>query len=180
MSKSNSLEGLLSSYDKAEKVRLETEALKPRLENELNAALATGDVLDEKLAAGLQVKRGQLELIPYKIHQIETRMLDLKAEIDREYEVRFSRFYDEIGEVSNLEKIRIENVIKPLIPELVTPSCDAVINQILSLTKLSAQLGTLRDFAKFQKHLGNPVGAARNLISAEKDLVVIKANLAKS
>ena len=115
MSKQNpSLESLLKQFDKTEQLRADTEALKPRLENEINAVLSSGDSLDEKTALALQTKRGQLELIPAKLGQIMGRLTELETSIEAEFQSRFTDFQKQISAVHSIIRNRVLEALIPL------------------------------------------------------------------
>lgn len=174
MSKQTSLESLLTAFDKTEALRADTEALKPRLENEINAALASGDVLDEKIATSLQTKRGQLELIPAKLGQISAKSEELLVAIPTEFHSRFKAFDSQLQVLQSATKKKVVDVlsslmIDPLVVEELTN------RMIWTRTKLAVELSGLESAIRFQVGQQNIVGAARELLKSEKELALVKA-----
>jgi hypothetical protein len=171
MSKPNSLESLLAAFSKTEKLRDDTEALKTRLEGEVNAALDTGDVLNEKFAASLQTKRGQIDLVPAKLAQLSTRLISLTAEIQTEFDQRSIAFSRAIQAAGNVGKDKLRAAILPMLPELAAATGQAIVDFIFPRTKLAAQIAGIESPIQFQVVVHqNPVAAARLLLVAEKEL----------
>lgn len=169
-----SLEQLLASFDRAVQLRIETEALKPRLETEINDALASGDVLDENLAASLQIKRGQLELVPAKLNQLSAKSEELAIAIQPEFHCRLKLFTEELQTLRNAEAKRVLELFDQLgIDRL---EAEAVAAQgVLRRTKLNTELVSLESQIRFQVSQQDIVGAARELVRREQELAEIKA-----
>jgi hypothetical protein len=178
MSKPNSLELLLADFSKTEKLRDDTEALKIRLESEVNVALDTGDVLDEKTALALQTKRGQIDLVPAKLAQISARMSSLTAEIQTEFEQRSSAFSLAILAAGNVAKDKLRAVIIPMLHEFQADNGEEIVHFIFPRTKLANHLDGLESPIRYQAiNMQNPVAAARLLLAAEKELAGVKITL---
>lgn len=178
MSKPNSLESLLAAFSKTEKLRDETEALKIRLESEVNVALDTGDVLDEKTALALQTKRGQLDLVPAKLAQISARLISLTAEIQTEFDQRSIAFSHAILAANNVAKDKLRAVIIPMLHELQAENGEEIMHFIFPRTKLANQLAGLESPIRYQAvNMRDPVAAARLLLAAEKELAGVKITL---
>jgi hypothetical protein len=175
VSKLTSLESLLATFDKNEELRADTEALRPRLENEINAALASGDVLDEKIATSLQTKRGQLDLIPAKLGQISTKSEELQAAIQAEFQVLYNAFGSELRALQDAESKRIIAGLTKL--GLEQNYVEALVLQGISTrTNLSRNLAGLDSPISFQVAQKNIVQAARELLKSETGLAQLKAN----
>ena len=176
MSKPNSLESLLAAFSKTEKLRDETEALKIRLESEVNVALDTGDVLDEKTAQALQTKRGQIDLIPSKLASISTKSQELQAAIQTEFQVRYNAFSSELRALQDAESKRIIAELTKLGLEQNYVE-ELVLQGISARTNLSRNLAGLDSQISFQVvSLKNIVQAARELLKSETGLAQLKAN----
>jgi len=174
MSKLLTLESLLSAFDKTEQLRADTEGLKPRLEKEINEALATGDVLDEKLAAGLQTKRGQLDLINPKLAQCSARADELVAAIQAEFQNRYVAFTRELRALQNATVKRVLVLFNQLGVEAVDAETIAL-QGVWGRTRMARLLDGLDSAVKFQVSQQNIVGAARELVRRELELATIKA-----
>lgn len=175
MSKQNpSLESLLQQFDKAEKLRADTEALKPRLENEINAALASGDVLDEKTALALQTKRGQLDLCPAKLEQIADRLEKLTAEIQAEFNPRYIAFSRAVQDLSRQQKEKWTDGILPKIPKIKKAMAERHIAELYALTDQAAQIEGLVSVIRYPLTQQDFIGAARNLLQAENDFEIVR------
>jgi hypothetical protein len=173
-SKQPLLESLLATYDQNETLRSDTKELRPRLENEINAALAGGDALDEKTAAGLQTKRAQLEMIPAKLGQICARSDKLLDAIQTEFYSRFKPFEAELQLLQDKIKKRVLDVLSPLMIDPVVT--EELFNRtIWTRTKPAVELSGLVSVIQFQVSQQNIVGAARELLKREKELALIKA-----
>jgi hypothetical protein len=174
MSKLQTLESLLAAFDHTEALRVDTESLKPKLEAEIGAALATGDVLDEKIATSLQTKRAQLEMIPAKLGQISIRSEKLQAAIQTEFYSRFKTFDSELQVLQAATKKKVLDVLAPLMidPLVVQELFDRM---IWIRTKPAAELAGLRSGIDFQLTQQNIIGAARELLKRKGDLALIKA-----
>lgn len=171
MSKPNSLESLLAAFSKTEKLRDETEALKIRLEGEVNAALASGDVLENETAQALQTKRGQIDLVPGKLAQINARLESLAAEIQTEFDQRRNSFNSARAAAREVAKGKLRTIILPLIQELQGVTGEEIVQNLYPFTKLAAQLDAFDNPISFQITVHqNYVAAARLLLAAEKDL----------
>lgn len=178
MKKPDSLESLLESFSKTEKLRDDTEALKIRLEAEINAKLASGDALDEKTAQALQTKRGQLDLVPAKLAQISARLTSLTAEIQTEFDQRSIAFSRAIQTAGNVAKDKLRAVIIPMLNELQADNGEEIVHFIFPRTKLANQLDGLESPIRYQAvNMQNPVAAALLLLAAEKELAGGKTTL---
>jgi hypothetical protein len=175
MSKQNStLESLLAAFNKTEALRADTEALKPRLETEINGVLASGDVLDEKTALSLQTKRGQLDLIPAKLEQISTRRRELEAEIEIEFNKRYMSFRANIRLETDNVRRKVLATIQPLMFEPMAAATFA--DMICPRTKLAIEFDGLTSPIDFQiTVIQNTITASRELLKREKELAQIKA-----
>lgn len=174
MSKPLTLESLLAAFDKTEQLRADTEALKPRLETEINAVLASGDALNESLAGSLAVKKSQLELVPAKLSQISRRADELTAAIQAEFQNRFRAFDSELQSLQAKTKKKVLDVLGPLMIDSLVVQ-ELFDRMIWTRTKPAAELSGLRSGIDFQLSQGNVVQAARELLQREKELAVIKA-----
>lgn len=173
-SKQPLLESLLATYDQTEALRVDTKELKPRLENEINTALAGGDALDEKVAAGLQTKRAQLEMIPAKLSQICARSDKLLDAIETEFYRRLKPFESELQVRQEMIKKKVLDVLSPLMIDPVVT--EELFNRtIWTQTKPAVELSGLVSVIQFQVSQKNIVGAARELLKREKELELIKA-----
>ncbi|MGD0745623.1 MAG: hypothetical protein ABSA45_10750 [Verrucomicrobiota bacterium] len=173
MSKPSTLESLLAAFDRTEQLRADTEGLKPRLENEINQALATGDVLDESLAAGLQTKRGQLELIGPKLAQISAKADELVAAIQDAFQSRYVAFTREIRLLQDATLKRILSLFYQL--GVGAEDAESIALQgVWGRTKMAKLLTDLDSAIRFQVSQRNIVGAARELLRREEELAAIK------
>jgi hypothetical protein len=178
MSKINSLESLLADFSKTEKLRDDTEALKIRLESEVNLALDTGDVLDEKTAQALQTKRGQIDLVPAKLAQLSARLTSLTVEIQTEFDQQSIVFSRAVQTAGNVAKDKLRAVIIPMLHELQADNGEEIVHFIFPRTKLANQLDGLESPIRYQAiNMRNPVAAARLLLAAEKELAGVKITL---
>jgi hypothetical protein len=172
------LESLLASFSKTEQLRDDTEALKIRLESEVNVALDTGDALDEKTAQALQTKRGQIDLIPAKLAQISARLTSLTVEIQTEFDQRSIVFSRAIQTAGNVAKDKLRAVIIPMLHELQVVNGEEIVHFIFPRTKLANQLDGLESPIHYQAvNMQNPVAAARLLLASEKELASGKTTL---
>ena len=172
--KSPTLEKLLTAFEKAEQLRADTEALKPRLEKEIADVLDSGDALDEKIAASLQTKRGQLELCGPKLAQIAARMESLKAESQAQFQIRYNAFGAELRAMQDAATKKVVAQFN----ELGIDREDAeqlALRGVWVRTKLARQLGGLDSSINFHVSMGNIVLAARELLKSEIGLAQIKA-----
>ena len=170
-----SLEKLLEAFSKTEKRRDETEALKLRLEAEINERLDSGDGVSEQIAQALQIKRGQFDLCPGKIAQLSARLASLTTEIQAELAERSIPFSRELQAVGNVAKDKLRAVIIPMLPELAAVDGEGIVQFIFPRTKLSAKITGLDSIIQFQLWANkNPVAAARQLLVAEKELAGLK------
>ena len=178
MSKPNSLELLLADFSKTEKLRDDTEALKIRLESEVNLALDTGDVLDEKPAQALQTKRGQIDLVPAKLAQLSARLTSLTVEIQTEFDQQSIVFSRAVQTAGNVAKDKLRAVIIPMLHEFQADNGEEIVHFIFPRTKLANQLDGLESPIRYQAiNMRNPVAAARLLLAAEKELAGVKITL---
>jgi hypothetical protein len=178
MSKPNSLESLLADFSKTEKLRDDTEALKIRLESEVNVALDTGDVLDEKTAQALQTKRGQIDLVPAKLAQLSARLTSLTVEIQTEFDQQSIVFSRAVQTAGNVAKDKLRAVIIPMLHELQADNGEEIVHFIFPRTKLANRLDGLESPIRYQAiNMRNPVAAARLLLAAEKELAGVKTTL---
>ena len=173
-SKQPLLESLLATFDQNEALRADTKELRPRLENEINAALAGGNALDEKAAAGLQTKRAQLEMIPAKLGQICARSDKLRDAIETEFYSRFKGFDSELQLRQEMIKKKVLDVLSPLMIDPVVTQ-ELFNRTIWTQTKPAVELSGLVSVIQFQVSQQNIVGAARELLKREKELALIKA-----
>jgi len=172
-SKKPSLEILIEAHHKNEALRTTTEALKPRIEGEINSALATGDVLSEQIAVSLQTKRAQLEMIPAKLGQITARAEDLLASIQAEFNSRFLTFESELQALQAKTKKKVLDVLSPLMLDQVFVQ-QLVDQMVWTRTKMAIELGGLETAVRFQLSQQNIVLAARELLRVEKELTLIQ------
>ena len=173
------LESLLEAFSKTEKLRDDTEALKLRLEAEINTALASGDALDEKTAQALQTKRGQEDLVPAKLAQLSARLAGLTTEIQTEFDERSITFSRAIQAAGNVAQDKLRAVIIPMLHELQADNGEEIVHFIFPRTKLANQLAGLESPIRYQAvNLQNPVAAARLLLVAEKELANVQSSLA--
>jgi len=174
MSKQSTLEKMLESFSKNEALRASTEALKPRLETEINTALATGEALDEGIAVSLQTKRAQIELCSNKLTQIASRTEELIAAIQVEFNSRFQAFDSELQALEAATKKKVLDVLGPLVIDQLFLE-ELTSRMIWGRTKLAVELAGLRDAIQFQVVQQNIILAARELLKRERDLELIKA-----
>lgn len=165
---SKSLESLLSDLEKADQVYAETEALKPKLEAEINSALESGDVLDEKIAASLQTKRAQLELIPAKLAQVAARQATILEQIESEFTQRLLKFEKGIAEAARIDMGALRGAISNL--GLQKDFIGAVVQFVYPKTKSAADLARLKDPIEFLRLTGRLAPASQELLKAEKSL----------
>jgi len=165
---------LLDSFRKNEALRIDTEKLKPRLETEINTALATGEALDEKIAQSLQTKRAQLEMVSPKLSQIAARTEELLAAIQVEFNSRFQAFDSELQALEAATKKKVLDVLGPLgIDQLFLEELTS--RMIWNRTKMAGELAGLRDTIRFQVVNQNLVSASQELLKREKELAAIKS-----
>ena len=179
MSKST-LESLLANFDKAQQLLSDTEALKPRLEKEIADALATGDALDEKTAQALQTKRGQLDLVPAKLAQINGRIETLTTDIQEEFSARFNAFNSDIQAVVRVAKQNMSGFLIPLLHEMQQDNGEEILAFIFPRTKLANQLGGLENAIRFRVAQQDFIAASRDILVAEKALATLNAGVAKN
>jgi hypothetical protein len=172
--KRSSLTSLLAAFDRAEKLREETEVLKPRLDKEIAEYLASGEALDEKIAQGLQTKRCQLEMIPAKLDQIDERLKSLKDEINTELGLRFVEFEHQFSHMNKLVCDRLSELLRPIMAD------DFTLDRHISMwlvgnTKLNRKVVGLLSYIRHPMMLGNAVAGARALIAREGEAAKILA-----
>lgn len=165
---------MLAAFDRADKLRLETEELKPRLEKEIGAALASGEALDEKLAQSLLVKRGQLEMIPAKLDQIHERQKSLESEIDTELNLRFTEFEHQFAHTNRLIHARLDALLRPIMADDFAMD-HHISTWLIGNTKLNRQIVGILNCIRQPMMLGNPVAAARTLVAREGEAAGILA-----
>jgi hypothetical protein len=169
---------LVRRLEKVDKLQAETEALRPKLEAEINATLENGDVADEKLSAGLATKRGQLELVPFKLKQIEREREKLTVELLAEFQACQLEFSKQFDHVHALLHQHVDAFLRPLMAE------DAMVewtitNFIVPNMKLNrAPIGLLNRLQCYVNSRNYPM-AARELLNAEKAATDILAEAEK-
>jgi hypothetical protein len=168
------LESLLTAFDKTEALRADTEALKPRLEREINSALGGGEALDEKLATSLQTKRAQLEMTPAKLGQISAKSEELLTAIQAEFNSRFKAFNSELQVLESATKKKVMEALSPLMVDALVVE-ELTNRMIWTRTKLAVELSGLESAINFQLTNQNIIGAVRELLKREKELALIKA-----
>jgi hypothetical protein len=172
--KRSSLKSLLASFDSAEKLREETEALRPRLEKEIGEYLSSGEALDEKIAQGLQTKRCQLEMIPAKLDQIHLRQESLKVEINTELGLCYIEFEHQFSHMNKLVSGHLKAFLQPMMAD--DFALDHYISAFLiSNTKLNRRVVGILNCIRQPMMLGNPVAAARTLLAREGEAAEIVA-----
>ncbi|HEV2452736.1 MAG TPA: hypothetical protein VGY98_00650 [Verrucomicrobiae bacterium] len=170
------LEALLKILGKLEKLRADTEDLKVKLENEIASALDTGDVLDEKLATGLSVKRGQLELVPAKLAQIQRQSEALNAEIQTEFTACFIAFEKYFIGMSGTVQQTIISFLAPLIAEDMRFALEPIVaTQIWPSTLLARKASGIVGRIRFHMNQGDWPQAARELLNQERQAQAIIA-----
>lgn len=171
MKNTTKLQELLLAYDKAEQLRNQTEALKPMLENEINATLAEGDALDENVARALQTKRAQLDLIPGKLCQIENRQQKLVSEISDEFELGYAPLTAHLRAIEASVKEKLKAKLEPLLMDLDSTQTAYITDVIFNHSKLKLAIAGCENPISNATVLGDYILRARRLISAEKQIV---------
>jgi hypothetical protein len=170
------LKSLLKELAKTAKIKSETEALRPRLEAEIKTAQESGDILDESLAASIQTKRSQLEMVGPKLDQIQRRREKLLSELKDEFVPCMNSFERQFTGVVDVVKRRIESFLAPLMEDdnMLSHRVGAF---LMPHAKLPGQFAGLISAIKF--HIGQndfPAAARRLLDSKEQaDAVLLEA-----
>lgn len=173
-----SLEGLLRAWARAQEVRLDTETLKPRLEAELATGLDGGELLNENVARGLQLKRMMLDMLPGKFAQIERREAELLAELQPEFNLRFIAYRRQFNGVRGIIHQHLSQAIRPLLAD--DFALDVIISQMLvPNTKLHRRCNGEVAYIEQRVSQGDWVAAARELLKREPEAAAILAEAEK-
>jgi len=172
-----SLESLLRAWDKAEAVRADTEALKPQLEAELATGMDSGEVLNENVVRGLQLKRMMLEMIPGKFAQIERREAELTAEIRTEFNARSIAYHRQFDGAREILHRHFDGIIRHLMAEDYMVGT-LINNMLIPHTKLHRRIASEIAYIQQRNAQGDVVGAARELLKREPEAAAILAEAA--
>jgi len=168
---------LLEKFDKVEKSAADTVALQPRLESEIDAVLATGDVQDEGMANSLATKRGQLELIPAKLKQLTSERESLVQEIEGEFHACYAIFERRFAGGNAIIHAYLDRIVRPLMAD------DFMVEHHISMlvphTKLNRSIVGLLSNIQFPRHMGNIPEAARQLLKRRTEAAEIIAGVQK-
>lgn len=159
---------LLKQFDKLEKELADTTALREKLEGEINKALDSGSVDDDRLVASLATKRGKLELIPAKLARLEAERAALIDGLQGEFiaclvalEHRFKGMRESI-------KTKIVAFLQPVMLDdsLVESRVDAL---IMPYIKPSSKAAGLLNYIRFPSLQGNWAESARQWLRRENE-----------
>jgi len=156
---------LVRRYDKVEAILADTIALEPRLKEEIKSVLEAADGVNERLVSSMSAKKMMLDMIPFKITQLQRDREETLVSIKEEFAACFIEFERQFAHVNELNYKHLESLLLPLMSE--DFMAEPIISRwLLPYTKLSRQIPNVVNRIQHYGNMGNPVAAARELLAS--------------